>query len=392
MEKIKVLEVIDTFYPSVDGAINVAKHYSQQLSKKAQCILGVPKASKKSGYVDHEDFEVIRCTSMRAPEGYRNGLPALDRKFKKRLKSEGIDIIHTHSPFNMGRFAIKMGKKLKVPVIATLHTQYHQDFERVTNSKFLTNFMVRYIMKVFNNADSVWTVSERSCQTLRDYGFKGNIEVVRNGTDMVYPENATELIGKVNKLHNLEGQKNVFLFVGRMAWYKNLKIILDALKIVKDNGIDFKMLFVGGGFDLDEVKAYAEKIGVTDKCIFTGNVKEKEMLQAYYLRGDLLLFPSTFDTSALVGVEAATHNLPSVMIKGSCAGELIDDGVNGYLSEENAESFAGRILEVVKDPETIIKAGKEAKKTMYRSWEMVAEEVVEKYKKIILDYKEKNKK
>ena len=76
-----------------------------------------------------------------------------------------------------------MGHKYKVPVIATLHTQYHQDFERVLKSKVLVDFMIKYIMKVFNNADNVWTVSNKSCEILRKYGYAGKIEVVRNGTD-----------------------------------------------------------------------------------------------------------------------------------------------------------------------------------------------------------------
>ena len=390
MEDIRVCEIIDTYYPTVDGAINVVKHYSEQVSKRAHCILAVPKASKKSKYLDKENFEVIRCKSLPAPEGYRNASPSWDCKLKKRIKAEGIDIIHTHSPFNLGRFAIKTGKKLSVPVVATLHTQYHQDFERTThNCKPIVKFLIRYILKVFNKADSVWTVSEKSCQTLRDYGYKGNIEVVRNGTDMVYPANAQELINRVNERHALTGQKNVFMFVGRMAWYKNLKIILDAVKIIKDSGLDFKMMFVGGGFDLDEVKAYAKKLDITDKCIFTGNVNGREELQAYYLRGDLLLFPSTFDMAPVTVVEASVHNLAAVMVKGSCSAEQVEDNVNGFLAEENAESFASRVLEVVKTPELIKTAGINAQKTLYRSWDMVGEEVVEKYKKIIKEYKEK---
>ena len=141
----------------------------------------------------------------------------------------------------MGRFAIKIGKKYKIPVIATLHTQYHLDFERtLKGNKALIKFMVNFISKVYKKADSVWTVSDKACEFLRDYGYKGKIEVVRNGTEYVYPENDIELIERVNKLHNLYGQKNVFVFVGRMAWYKNIGMICDALKKVKESGKDFK--------------------------------------------------------------------------------------------------------------------------------------------------------
>ena len=133
MDQMKICQVIDTFYPSVDGAIGVAKHYGNELNKIANCKVAVPKASKKSKYVDKESCEVVRCFSLSAPEGYRAGFPALDCKFKKKIKSEKFDIFHAHSPFTMGRFALRQAKKANAPLVATLHTQYHHDFEVLKN-------------------------------------------------------------------------------------------------------------------------------------------------------------------------------------------------------------------------------------------------------------------
>lgn len=382
-DKIKILELIDTFYPTVDGAINVTKHYCEELNKVADCKLAVPRAAKRDKYEDKESFEVIRCASVPAPEKYRSAFPDQDGKFVKKIKGEKFDILHTHSPFTLGRFAIRQARRQNIPVVATLHTQYHQDFERLLKSKPLVDFMINYIIKVFQNADSVWTVSERSCKILRDYGYYGKVEVIRNGTDYKYPDNPDELIEKVNSIHDLYGKKNVFLFVGRMAWYKNLKIILDALKIVKDKNPDFKMVFVGGGFDYEDVKSYAEESGLKDHCIFTGSVADKALIQGYYLRADLLLFPSTFDMAPVTGVEAAAHNLAAIMVKDSCSAELVQDGVNGFLADESAESFAAKILELMDKPDLVKAVGEQAGKTLYRSWDMVAKEVYQKYIEII---------
>ena len=202
----KILEVLDAYYPCIDGPINVVKNYSKNLNKKDKCTLATPKASSRSHYVDKEEFDVVRCLSAWAPEKYRNAIPELDIKFQKEIEKQHFDIIHTHSPFGMGRFAIKLGKKKHIPVVATLHTQYREDFKRVLrNVKPLVDFMMKYIMKVYNQADSVWTVNTASCNILREYGYKGEIEVVRNGTDLKYPKNADELIEKVNTIHNLKG-------------------------------------------------------------------------------------------------------------------------------------------------------------------------------------------
>ena len=100
-----------------------------------------------------------------------------------------------------------------------------------------------------------------------------------------------------------------------------------------------------------------------------------------------MLFPSTFDMAPVTAVEAAAHNLASVMVDGSCSAEQIEDGVNGFLSEESAESFASRLLSIVDDRELIKNVGLTAGKTLYRSWEMVAEEVHQKYLEVIKEYK-----
>jgi glycosyltransferase involved in cell wall biosynthesis len=283
-----------------------------------------------------------------------------------------------------------MAKKQGVPVVATIHTQYHKDFLRVLKgNKFLTKFMVRYIMKVYNRADSVWTVNTASCQVLRDYGYKGKIEVVRNGTDLEYPLNANELIDRVNEKHNLYGQKNVFIFVGRVAMYKNLALMANALKLLKDDGEDFRMIIVGNGFDMDKFKKMVQDLGLTDNFIFTGSISDRELLQGYYLRSDLFLFPSTFDTSSLVPIEAAAHKLPTLLIKGSYTAENIIDGDNGFLSEETPTAYAKRIKEIISVDGQLKRVGENASKTVYRSWEMVSKEVLDKYNDIIKEYKVK---
>ncbi len=390
---LKILELIDTFYPTVDGAINVVKYYAENLNSAEgySCDLAAPRPSKKSKYKDNESFKVIRCASISAPSGYRNPLPRIDFKFKHLIKEGDYDIFHTHSPFGLGRFAVSRAKKKGVPVVATLHTKYHLDFEReLHGNKPLVKFMIRYIMKTFNKADYVWTVSEASKQVLRDYGYKGEITVVRNGTEYVYPDNADELIEHVNRKHSLHGQKNVWVFVGRMALYKNLPLLLDSLKILKDRGVDFKFIFAGGGFDLKKVKKYAEDLNVTDKCIFTGDIRDRAMLSAYYLRSELLVFPSTFDTASVAKVEAAAHKRASLMIKNSCSAEEITDEFNGFLCEESAISLADKLEELSSKSELVKSAGVNAHKTLYRTWASVAAKVAEKYREIIDDYNTKH--
>jgi glycosyltransferase involved in cell wall biosynthesis len=152
------------------------------------------------------------------------------------------------------------------------------------------------------------------------------------------------------------------------------------------------MLFVGGGFDLGRIKRYAKKLDIEDKIIFTGEVKDRELLQGYYLRSDLMIFPSTFDTAGIVKVEAAAHKKAGIFIENSCSGELVEHDKNGFLCEENAESLAQGIIRLCDREDYLKEIGEVAYKTLYRSWDMLGDEVIEKYEKIVADYKEKLKK
>jgi len=390
MDKIKICELVDSFYPCVDGVMHAVNNYCKGLNKRANCKLIAPAAAKKDNYQDNFEYEVIRCTSISAPENYRFGIPAIDGKLKKRLKNEQFDILHTHSPFSVGRHALKLAKKRNVPLVATLHTKYHEDFNRTLKGfKPLCWFMMKYIMHVYNKADSVWVVGDRVKEVLLSYGYKGDIQVVKNGTDFTYPENAEQLIERINDLHDLENVQNVFIFVGRIAKYKNIDLIAKSLKLLKDRGESFKILVVGGGFDLDEYRNTIQKLGLTEQFIFVGPVSDRELLQAYYLRADLFLFPSIFDNGPLVCIESAAHKLPCLVIEDSCAAEGVVDGENGYLVKNDATEFANKIQNIIANKSQLNKVGEEAYKTLYRSWDTVCDEVLENYKKVIQNYKSK---
>ena len=117
-----------------------------------------------------------------------------------------------------------------------------------------------------------------------------------------------------------------------------------------------------------EVEAYAEKLGLTPLCRFTGAERDREVIRAWYTRADLFLFPSTFDTNGLVVREAAACSLGSVLIRGSCAAEDIDDGDTGILIDETAESLAAALLSPRAGREFFRTVGENAADKIYLSW------------------------
>ena len=168
-------------------------------------------------------------------------------------------------------------------------------------------------------------------------------------------------------------------------WYKGLRIILDALAQLQAEGKAFRMVFVGGGGDFDEVRVYSEKAGLSKKVFFAGPVHDREALRAWYCRADLFLFPSTFDTNGLVVREAAACGLGSVLIRGSCAAEDVTADRNGLLIEENADSMVQclRTLSI----SAMRNIGKHAQEELYLSWADAVNIAQERYQVVIDQYK-----
>ena len=378
----KILQTLDCYYPKFDGPTNVITNYGKSLKKvkNAEVDVYVPRFPK---YKDDQPFKVVRVKSVRSADGYYQGMPGIDGKLKKTLKENKYDVIHIHSPFTMGRFFARYGKKHGIPTVFTFHTKFKEDFVRILHAKPLVGFMMHYIMTTINACDHVLTVSDGAAEVLRSYGYKKEITVIRNGTDLVYPANAAELAAQVEEKHALAGQKNVFLSVGRIVENKRLDLVLDALKIVKERGVDFCFLVVGDGSYKEKLENKAKDLALADRVIFTGKVMDRALLSGYYLRSDLFMFPSTFDTASLAPIEAAALKLPSLMTRGCSTAEIVTENRNGFLAGDTAESWADEICRIVTDENLLTQVKENCYREVYRTWDDVCGEIYDFYEKAI---------
>ena len=166
----------DTYFPAVDGVVRTMHSYAARMNRIAKCVVVVPKVKKD--YRDEFVYPVLRAKSVPFVQGYSAPAPSFSRKMTKELMSQGLDIYHAHSPFMMGHYARRISKKLGIPMVATFHSKYYDDFMTVTGSKIISEQLVEYIVRFYNSADAVWTVSRGTAETLRSYGYKGGITVM----------------------------------------------------------------------------------------------------------------------------------------------------------------------------------------------------------------------
>lgn len=385
-----ILYVLDSYYPKIDGPAIVIDSIATILTNKhlAQVDILVPKYPK---YIDNTSYNIIRSKSIPASEGYRAGLPFLDFHIKKELKKKKYDIVHIHSPFTLGKYALRYANKYNIPVINTVHTAYHLDFERKLKSKVLRAFMMNFIHSTIKKSDYLFTVSKGFANQLHNkpYNQKKPICVVRNATE--YKDmDLTDEIDKLKEKHNIKNEF-IFLFVGRIVKNKNIQFSLKCLKILKEHGFsNFKFIIVGEGDYANTLSQLARKYNLLDNIIFTGLIRDRKILATYYKMSNLFMFPSIFDTCGIVLLEAASFGLPSFTIEGTCAGELIEDGKNGFVAPENPKIWAEKLQTIVKNKRNIDKMKTIVRQTLCKTWEDITLEYFNIYKNITLIHTMKN--
>ena len=387
MKKITIGIFNDSFFPGMDGVCMVVDNYAKRLSKFANVIVFVPRY-KGSSFDDSKfNYKVVRCKSIRIPNfDFSLPIPELDRKFMRELNKYKLDIVHIHSPFSLGKVGIKYAKKHSIPVIGTMHSQFKQDFKRAIKSNYFSTKLNNTLIKVFNKCDECWAVNSEVARIFyEDYGYKQMPRVMDNATDMLPVKNIDKACELINKKHNINKDEKVFLFVGRLNKLKNIIFIVDSLRKFKNKNpnLDFKMLFVGSGQDEDELRKHIKKRHLEKNIIICGKVADRDLLAAYYVRADLFLFPSFYDASSIVQIEAASQKTPTLFLKGAATSATVTNNVNGFISENDAEKYSNKIIEIINNKKLYKSVCEGAYKDLYVNWDDKVKEVYELYKDVI---------
>lgn len=381
----------DSFPPTIDGVANAVKNYAEIITKKyGKAVVVTP---KYPNVTDDYPFEVKRYLSAKVSSKmpYRVGNPFSPLMVRK-LRQEKFDLLHVHCPFCSALLAheITMLDKHHPPTVFTYHTKFDIDIDNFVHNRPINYIGKKLVLKGINYADEVWCVSKGSVESLRTIGYQGDVTIMPNGTDFQKGLSDPKMLYEIDRMYLIEPDIPILLFCGRMMWYKNIKIILDALKKVSEAGIKFKAFFVGDGPDRPAIEQYAKNNGIYDLTIFTGAIYDREKVKAFFSRADLFMFPSTYDTSGLVVKEAASCYCPTILTKGSCAAEDVTDMQSGILCDETAEDFAKKLAIVLKDKELLKKLGQGAADEVYLSWEDSVGRAYKRYEYLIENKKGKN--
>ena len=382
MERLTVALLNDSFPPTIDGVASVVLNYASIIQKNHGTA--VEATPWYPDVTDNYPFDVLRYPSANVSKriGYRAGYP-FDPIAVTQLEKRGIDIIHTHCPFVSTVLARVLRYYTGAPVVFTYHTKFDYDIAKRVAFNPIRKVSVKFLMANINACDEVWVVSEGAGENLRSLGYKGSYLVMDNGTDFARGRAGGDEVGKLSRQLGLDAETPVFLFVGRMMWYKGVRLILDGLKTAKDRGRRFRMILVGDGVDRPEIMAYARELGMEGDCIFPGAIRDRELLRTYFSRADLFIFPNNYDTNGIVVKEAAACDCPALLLKGSCAAEGIENNETGVLVDESPEAVADGLEIVWNNPELLRQIGRNAGERVYLSWEDAVARAYQRYEVVL---------
>lgn len=376
--KLTIGQFNDSFPPIIDGVANVVLNYARCLNNdKSKCCVVTPKHPEAE---DDYEFNVYRFASIKVPtrNEYRVGVPQMSSSFWTALKKIPFDIVHAHCPFSSGLAARSIARKRDIPLVATFHSKFKDDFRAAIKSEKIVDNIMLKIAGFYESADEVWIVNEASEATLREYGYRGDVHIMENGCD-IEPRYPTDgVLSEVNARFGLAGDTPLFMYIGQHIWQKNLKMVVQALGQLKAEGLRFHMLFVGDGAKRADMEQMAANLKLSDCVTFTGRIHDRDTVAKLYLRSSALLFPSLYDTSSLVPREAAACGCPTVFVKGASTSQGITDS-DGFLIDNTVASLAGAVRGIIQNPEAAQKVGETARRTIYRSWQEAVETAYNRY-------------
>jgi PEP-CTERM/exosortase A-associated glycosyltransferase len=281
---------------------------------------------------------------------------AIEKRLLGLAKQLQPDVIHAHSPVLNAVPAIRVGRKLGIPVVyeirafwedaAVDHGSTKEDSLRYRLTRALETWAVR-------NADAVTVICEGLRKDLIARGIApGKITVIPNAVDVdqfaVGGKPEAEL-----KLKLGLGNSRVLGFIGSFYAYEGLDLLIAALPAILKQMPDVKVLLVGGGPQDTALKQQVMALDLKDRVVFTGRVPHAEV-NRYYDLIDVLVYARhpmrlTELVTPLKPLEAMAQG--RLMVASDVGGhkELIQDGKTGVLFHAgNAGDLASKVVGLLK--------------------------------------------
>ncbi|TDQ03933.1 1,2-diacylglycerol 3-glucosyltransferase [Halanaerobium saccharolyticum] len=387
-QKLKIAMFTNNYFPVIGGVPISIQRLAKALRKRGhQVKIFAPDYKEET----EDESNIIRCNSLYHYEEAGLEFPVTNiysPKIKKDFKNGDFDLVHSHHPFWLGNKGRKLAEKFNLPLAFTYHTRLEKYSHYVPNilfmRKFFKNRLSHFLIRNFaNNTDAVFAPTESTKEYLRNVGVSRFIKVMPTGIDFDYYDCQQEEIDALrDKL--IGDAEHLLISVSRLSQEKNLFFLLEGIKKLRENTeLNFKLIIIGSGSEKKNVEEFIKNNSLEKEIELIGAVDFREMAK-YYLAADLFVFASTTETQGMVLLEAMAGYNPVVAVKSSGIDDVIENGYNGFKTEEDTEKWSKQIEELLTNTDDFEEIAQNARK-MAESYsiEQMAESAEELYYKIM---------
>lgn len=364
----KILYLSDVYFPRINGVSTSIRTFVEQMQHLGHVVhLIAPDYA-----VATEDESWIKRIPARSiyfdPEDKLMKWGAAMQKLPE-LRRENYDIIHVHTPFVAHYLGLRLARELNVPCIETYHTFFEDYLHHYLPviPKSLARSIARAISKRQCNAvDAIAAPSKPMLDVLRAYGVKAEAEVIPTGLQQ---HSFTEADGQAFRLkYGIPLERPMLLFVGRVAFEKNISFLLEMTKVLIAKHPDVLLVVAGQGPAEESLHQLAQELALGNNIKFIGYLDRNTELNACYQAADIFVFASKSETQGLVLLEAMAQGTPVVAIAELGTASILIEGVGALIAPDNAQGFAARVDELLQHPEQCYELGKSALRYASENW------------------------
>ncbi len=364
----KICMIVEDYPPNGGGGGIFVKELSERLNRKYK--LTIITRGKEDIKENENGLEIIRFNG--------NRISFFLKSLKYLISKPAFDLYHAHGVF-CGLIARKIKLIKKRPIILHIHGYRNRE----------VNGFVKYNIQnslVKLDYDKIISVDDSSAKKIIELGVsKEKISVIPCGVDIKKFRSARNKIKRKCK---------VFLFVGRLEHVKNVGLLLEALKQLKNEKLTYDLWIVGTGSLEKELKEYC-KINKLNNVKFFGEILH-EKLPGIYQKADFFILPSKSEGHPLTLLEGMACGLPLIVSDILNLREIINKSKSGLIFKNgNLEDLKKEMKKLIsankKEIDILKKNGRKYVENNF-SWENTEEKIEKIYEQTIIGFLNSNHK
>ncbi|MDR5904154.1 glycosyltransferase [Franzmannia qiaohouensis] len=346
----KILMLSDVYFPRINGVSTSIASFRDALERLGHSVTLIC-PDYPVGQLDEPNvLRVVSRGVANSPEDrmmhYRKVLA-----LTPRLAAEDFDLVHIHTPFVAHYAGTALARRLGCPALATYHTlfeAYLPLYVRGIPSGWLRFIARRLSVRQCRRLAALVAPSHAMRETLEGYGVKTPMAVIPTGLALErfrHPAEEEDFRAR----YGLPENTRLLLFVGRLAFEKNIAFLIDLLPRILAEHPDTRLIITGEGPARAELARRARQIGMAYAVRFLGYLDRHGQLQAAYRAADLFVFASRTETQGLVVLEALALGTPVVSTAIMGTGDVLVDGEGCLIAEEDLDDFAAKVNRLLAD-------------------------------------------